>query len=265
MDLTTVIGCIITWLLVLSAMVSGGNPQAYIDFPSILITMGGTIGAMITSSPSDRLKSFFGTLKCAFFTARTDIITLVQTIVSFAEKARREGLLSLEANTAELTDNEFLRKSIQLVVDGTDPELVRAILDTEIGILESRHSANKSLLDTGAELAPAFGMIGTLIGLIAMLGDLTDVEKLGPGMAVALITTMYGSMMANMFFIPMSKKLASRSEEEILSLELMVEGVLSIQAGENPRIVEEKLKVYLPPKLRRQLESAKGGGEQPNG
>lgn len=260
MDLMTIIGLLISWMLVLAAMVSGGKGMAYVDFPSVLITIGGTAGALIASSPSERIKSVGNIFKSAFTSKNKDVVTLVQTIVSFAEKARREGLLSLEGNAAELTDNDFLRKSIQLVVDGTDPELVRAILDTEIGILESRHSSNKSLFDSGAELAPAFGMIGTLIGLIAMLGDLSDVNALGPGMAVALITTMYGSMMANMVFIPISKKLSVRSAEEVLSLELMVEGVLAIQAGENPRIVEEKLKVYLPPKLRNQLEKAREGG-----
>jgi len=263
MDLMTVIGLLVTWVLVIAAMMQGGNGMAYVNFPSILITVGGTSGAMIATCPADRVKIAMGIIKSAFISHNKDMVVLVQTIVSFAEKARREGLLSLEGSAAELTDNEFLRKSIQLVVDGTDPELVRAILDTEIGILESRHVANKSLIDTGAELAPAFGMIGTLVGLIAMLGDLTNVDALGPGMAVALITTLYGSMMANMVFIPLSKKLAVRSGEEVLSLELMVEGILAIQAGENPRIVEEKLKVYLPPKQRMQLEQSKsGGGEQ---
>ena len=230
----------------------GGNLGGYIDWPSVLITGGGTIGAVIVSYPADVLRSVGGAVRSAFVSSDPDLLAMVQTIVSFAEKARREGLLALESDVAELKD-EFLRKSIQLVVDGTDPELVKAILDTEIGILEDRHSTNKAIFDSVAELAPAYGMIGTLIGLIAMLGDLEDVSKLGPGMAVALITTMYGSMMANMFAIPISKKLSGRSAKEIVSMELMVEGILAIQAGENPRIVEEKLKVFLPPKLRSRL------------
>ena len=260
MDLMTVIGLLISWVFIVGAMMKGGKGMAYIDVASFMITVMGTIGAMLASSPVERVKSLGGILKTAFFSNKKDMVSLVQTLVSFAEKARREGLLSLEGSAVEITDNEFLRKSIQLVVDGTDPELVRAILDTEIGILENRHAGNKSLLDTGAELCPAYGMFGTLIGLIAMLGDLTDVETLGPGMAIALITTLYGSMMANMIFIPISKKLAVRSKEEVQSLELMVEGVLAIQAGENPRIVEEKLKVYLPPQQRSQLENAKNAG-----
>ena len=188
-------------------------------------------------------------IKSAFVSKEPNLLGMVQTIVSFAEKARREGLLALESDVSEL-DNEFMKKSIQLVVDGTDPELVKAILDTEIGVREDRHLSNKAVFDTMAELAPAYGMIGTLIGLIAMLGNLQDVSALGPGMAVALITTMYGSMVANMFAGPISKKLAARSAQQIAAMELMVEGILAIQAGENPRIVEEKLKVFLPPRLR---------------
>ncbi|MBQ9419237.1 MAG: MotA/TolQ/ExbB proton channel family protein, partial [Synergistaceae bacterium] len=206
-------------------------------------------GATVISNPGNRLKAIGGALKSVFISHAPDLIGMVQMIVSFAEKARREGLLSLEADIAEV-DSDFMSKAIQLVVDGTDPELVRAILDTEIGVFEDRHSANKMVFDNLAEFGPSFGMIGTLIGLIAMLGNLADVSALGPGMAVALITTMYGSMLANMFAIPTAKKLAARSAEEVKSMELMVEGILAIQAGENPRIVEEKLKVYLPPAMR---------------
>ena len=252
MDLTSVVGFLIAWILVIGGMASGGNLGAYVDIPSILITLGGTAGAVIASYPGDKLKSMGGVIKSAFVSEEPNFLGMVQTIVSFAEKARREGLLALESDVAEL-DNEFMKKSIQLVVDGTDPELVKAILDTEIGVREDRHMANKSMFDTMAELAPAYGMIGTLIGLIAMLGNLQDVSALGPGMAVALITTMYGSMTANMFAGPISKKLAARSAQQIAAMELMVEGILAIQAGENPRIVEEKLKVFLPPKLRDSL------------
>lgn len=261
MDLTTVVGFLIAWILVIGGMAAGGNIGAYVDIPSVLITVGGTIGAIIMSYPGDILKSVAGAVKSAFVSNEVNLLAMVQTIVSFAEKARREGLLALESDVADL-DDEFLRKSIQLVVDGTDPELVKAILDTEIGILEDRHSVNKSVFDSTAELAPAYGMIGTLIGLIAMLGNLQDVSALGPGMAVALITTMYGSMMANMICIPIAKKLAARSSRETVSMELMVEGILAIQAGENPRIVEEKLKVFLPPRLRKNLEAAAQKGEE---
>ena len=238
-------------------MAAGGNLGAYIDIPSVMITLGGAVGATVISNPGDRLKAIGGCLKTVFMFQAPDLVGMVQMIVSFAEKARREGLLSLEADVAEV-DSEFMRKAIQLVVDGTDPELVRAILDTEIGVFEDRHSANKTVFDNLAEFGPSFGMIGTLIGLIAMLGNLADVSALGPGMAVALITTMYGSMLANMFAIPTSKKLAARSAQEVKAMELMVEGILAIQAGENPRIVEEKLKVYLPPAMREAFNQEEG-------
>lgn len=257
MDLTSLIGFLATWILVVASMASGGNIGAYIDIPSLMITIGGAIGATIISNPGARLKTIGGCLKNVFFNQQIDLVGMVQMIVSFAEKARREGLLALEADIAEV-DSDFMRKAMQLVVDGTDPELVRAILDTEIGNFEDRHSANKAVFDHLTEFAPSFGMIGTLIGLIAMLGNLQDVSALGPGMAVALITTMYGSMMANMFGSPVSKKLAAKSAAEVKSMELMVEGILAIQAGENPRIVEEKLKVYLPPALREAFNQEEG-------
>ena len=257
MDLTSLIGFLATWILVVASMASGGNIGAYIDIPSLMITIGGAIGATIISNPGARLKAMGGCLKNVFMFQEPDLVGMVQMIVSFAEKARREGLLSLEADVAEV-DSDFMRKAIQLVVDGTDPELVRAILDTEIGNFEDRHSGNKAVFDNLTEFAPSFGMIGTLIGLIAMLGNLSDVNALGPGMAVALITTMYGSMMANMFGSPVSKKLAARSAQEVKAMELMVEGILAIQAGENPRIVEEKLKVYLPPAMREAFNQEEG-------
>lgn len=261
MDLATLIGLLLALILVIGGVVVGGEPGAFVNFPSLLITVGGTLGATIMANPVERIKGFAKVLKRAFVAESPDLIGLVQTLVSFAEKARREGLLALEDDAVEL-DDVFLRKSIQLVVDGTDPELVKGILDTEIGLLEDRHSSSKQMFDTMAELAPAFGMLGTLIGLIQMLRNLSDPDALGPGMAVALITTFYGSFMANVLCIPVARKLAVRSSEEVLSRELMVEGVLAIQAGENPRIVEEKLKVFLPPQLRDVLDEEKNSGKQ---
>ncbi|QTX31660.1 flagellar FlbD family protein [Aminithiophilus ramosus] len=263
-DLATLIGLLLAVILVIGGIVVGGEPGAFVNFPSLLVTVGGTFGATIMANPMERIRGVGKVLRRAFFAESPDLIGLVQTLVSFAEKARREGLLALEDDTSEL-DDQFLRKSIQLVVDGTDPELVKGILDTEIGLLEDRHAAGKQMFDTMAELAPAFGMLGTLIGLIQMLRNLSDPDALGPGMAVALITTFYGSFLANVICIPVSRKLAVRSAEEVLSRELMVEGVLAIQAGENPRIVEEKLKVFLPPQLRDVLDEEKnrdGKGEE---
>jgi chemotaxis protein MotA len=255
-DLASIIGLSLSVIVVIWGMVMGGDVMAFVDIPSILIVLGGTLGATMLANPIERSKNVLNILKHSFVSEQIDMIGLIQTLVSFAEKARREGLLALEEDAGQL-DDEFMRKSIQLVVDGTDPELVKSILDTEIGLLEERHSSNKGYLDSIAELGPAFGMLGTLIGLIQMLGNLDDPSALGPGMAVALVTTFYGSVMANMFAIPMGKKLVQNSSREILCRELMVEGILSIQAGENPRIVEEKLKVFLSPKMRKQLDEGK--------
>ncbi|MDR0649663.1 MAG: motility protein A [Synergistaceae bacterium] len=256
MDLATVVGLSLSIIVVIAGMFMGGSLASFVDIPSIFIVVGGTFGAAMVANPLERSKMVGKILKSAFFSEQIDMIGLIQTLVSFAEKARREGLLALEEDAGQL-DDEFMRKSIQLVVDGTDPELVKSILDTDIGLLEERHSDNKGFIDSVAELGPAFGMLGTLIGLIQMLGNLNDPSALGPGMAVALVTTFYGSLLANMFAIPLGKKLAQNSSREVLSRELMVEGILSIQAGENPRIVEEKLKVFLPPKLRKQLDAGK--------
>lgn len=256
MDIGSVVGLALSWIMVFWGIASGGDPMAFVDIPSILITLGGAFGATMLSSPMERFKNFGKITKNAFFTEQIDMVGLIQTLVSFAEKARREGLLSLEEDASQI-DDTFMKKAIQLVVDGTDPELVKSILDTEIGLMEERHSANKGLYDTLGAMGPAFGMIGTLIGLIQMLGNLNDPSALGPGMAVALITTMYGSMVANMIALPFSNKLAVNSKKEILARELMVEGILAIQAGENPRIVEEKLKVFLPPATRAVLDAGK--------
>jgi chemotaxis protein MotA len=258
-DLASIVGLSVSVIVVIWGMVMGGDVGAFVDYPSLLIVLGGTFGAVMVANPLERSKNFIRILKHVFVSEQIDMIGLIQTLVSFAEKARREGLLALEEDAGQL-DDDFMRKSIQLVVDGTDPELVKSILDTEIGLLEERHSSNKGYLDSIAELGPAFGMLGTLIGLIQMLGNLSDPDALGPGMAVALVTTFYGSILANMISIPMGKKLAQNSGREILCRELMVEGILSIQAGENPRIVEEKLKVFLPPAMRKVLDEGKEEG-----
>lgn len=256
MDIASVVGMALSWILVIMGIVQGGDPGAFIDAASVLITLGGALGATILSNPLERFKNVGKIAKNVFFTEQIDMVGLIQTLVSFAEKARREGLLSLEEDASQIND-VFMKKAIQLVVDGTDPELVKSILDTEIGLLEERHAANAGMFDVLAAMGPAFGMIGTLIGLINMLGSLDDPDALGPGMAVALITTMYGSMLANMVAIPLSNKLKVASGREVLAREMMVEGILAIQAGENPRIVEEKLKVFLPPSARVVFDAGK--------
>lgn len=244
MDLATIIGLLLGIILLGGSIILGGNAIIFVSLQSFLVVFGGTIaGTMVSYSLSDLLK-IPQLFKISVKDTEFDSNKIIELLVEFAEKARREGLLALEQDVMEI-DDVFLQKGVQLVVDGTDPELVRNILETKLTFLEERHSKSRSIMDTMGALAPAFGMIGTLIGLIQMLSQLDDPDQLGSGMAVALITTLYGALAANLLFIPLANKLRVRSEEEILLKQVMIEGILSIQAGENPRIVEEKLSAFL--------------------
>ncbi|HCD72026.1 MAG TPA: motility protein A, partial [Thermovirga lienii] len=250
----------VTILLVVGGIVLGGAPGAFINIPSMLITVGGTLGAIGIATPKKDFFKIPQTVKEAFSKEEfMDLISLMDILVEMARKARAEGLLALEEEISKI-DNDFIRKSAQLVIDGTPPETVKAIMDAEIDITERRYAVSKRAFDLMAELAPAFGMLGTLIGLIQMLRNLDTPEALGPGMAVALITTFYGSFIANVIAIPISKKISARASDAILSMEIIVEGILSIQSGENPRLVEEKLKIFLPREEREKLAARKASG-----
>ncbi len=227
----------------------------YVDPPSIIIVIGGTFAAFFIAYPLSKALNIGGVYGKSFKNPTNDIATIIAKILELANTARREGLLALEEGASDIED-EFLKKGVGLIVDGTDPELVKSILDTEMSSIAERHAEGRGMLDTLAALAPAFGMVGTLIGLVAMLQQLDDPSSIGPSMAVALLTTFYGSLMANLFFMPVSKKLEIRSAEEMVIKEIMIEGLLSIQAGENPRIIEEKLKAFLSPKVRKSLSPA---------
>ncbi len=265
MDLISIVGLLLTLALVIGGIITGGAPEAFINLPSILIVVGGCTGAVVMATPVEELRRVPATLKKVFGKEKQEnAVDVVRTMVGFVKKARTDGLLALE-DEANALEDPFIRKSVQLVVDGTAPDLVRSILESEIDLLERRNASARRLFDLFGELAPAFGMLGTLIGLIQMLRNLDDPDALGPGMAVALITTFYGSFIANVVAIPISRKLAARSEREILNHELVVEGVLSIQAGENPRVVEEKLKVFLPAQDREKMEKEIQGGQRGTG
>ncbi len=246
MDLATIIGVITGIILISGAIFLGGQPIIFVSVQSFLIVFGGTLAGTMIAFSVDELKKLPGLFKVAFQNEEVKSQRVIAMMVDFAEKARREGLLALEQEVMQI-DDQFLKSGVQLVVDGTDPDLVKNILETKLTFLEERHSKGHKIMGTMGALAPAFGMIGTLIGLIQMLSQLDDPDQLGSGMAVALITTLYGALAANLFFIPLEEKLKLRTEEETLMKEVMIEGILSIQAGENPRIVEEKLKAFLPP------------------
>ncbi len=252
MDLTTVIGIIAGAAIIVLGIQQSGSIVTFIDPASIFIVVGGTTSAIIISFPINELVGVVGVVQKTIFAKTQPVTETIATLVSFAERARREGILALERHMEEIED-EFLSKGIQLAVDGTEPELMRSILTTELDYVEKRHGSGKSIIDTCGMLSPAFGMIGTLIGLVLMLQTMEDPSTIGPKMSVALITTFYGAVMANLIFIPLGNKLKRRSEEEILVKEMMIEGILSIQSGDNPRIVEQKLTSFISPKLRRAI------------
>ncbi|MDD3205303.1 MAG: MotA/TolQ/ExbB proton channel family protein [Lachnospiraceae bacterium] len=263
MDLASLIGIIMCIALVVFAIASGdeglGALMNFVDFQSVLITIGGSVCAVLTSNS---MKDFLGGLKSIsliFKAPSLDTSGIIKKIIDLSNVARKEGLLSLEEAAGDLND-EFLKKGILLIVDGTDPDLVRAIMETELVSIDARHKKRMGFWDGLAGMGPAWGMIGTLVGLINMLKNMADASSVGPAMAVALITTFYGSMLANWICIPVSAKLKANNDEEMMVKEIMIEGLLSIQAGENPRVIEEKLKSFLAP-AERAMASSEVGGE----
>ncbi len=229
--------------------------RAFFDIPSVLVVIGGSIGAAFICFPLKSILSVPMVAKKVFLNKADNIPDLIEQLVSLAETARRDGLLALEARLDEV-DNSFIRLGIQMAVDGTRPEVIEDIMRTEMDAVATRHRDGKSLMDQMGRFAPAYGMIGTLMGLIMMLSDMSDPSKIGSGMAVALITTLYGAIVANVFFIPFAEKLGFINKQEMLSLEIVVRGIMAIQSGENPRVVEQKLNTFLPPKLRPSEEAA---------
>ena len=263
MDLASILGLVICLGLVLFAIMAGNGPAAimyFVDMQSALITLGGAFCAVLTSFTIPDfvagLKSFGLILK----PVSLNIPEMIAKIIELSNVARKEGLLSLEEAASSL-DDDFMKKGILLIVDGTDPELVRAILDTELTSIEARHKQKIGFWETVGSMGPAWGMIGTLVGLIIMLQNMSDPSSIGPAMGVALITTLYGSLLANWICSPTANKLKYNNDLEIQSKEIMIEGLLSIQAGENPRVIEEKLKSFLAPKDRPTSEESGEGGE----
>ena len=234
--------------------------QMYIDPASIVITFGGSICSTIGCFKLADGINGFKSISLPFKDKTYDPSQTIRTIIDMSNVGRKEGLLALE-EAANGIEDEFLKKGIMLVVDGTDPELVRGILETDMVCLETRHKDVIKFWEKWGEMGPAWGMIGTLIGLINMLKNLEDSSTIGPNMAVALVTTFYGSLIANWLCAPFANKLKANNELELTLKTLIIEGLLSIQAGENPRVIEEKLKSFLSPDKREAL-SPEGGGEE---
>ncbi|MDI6637797.1 MAG: motility protein A [Bacillota bacterium] len=249
MDLTTFVGIVAGVTLVGTAIQMGGSVRSFIDIPSVMITIGGTMAATLISFRIDDIKNVLRVTKVAFTRRPPQLAAVIMQIISLAELARREGLLALD-NSLDKVKDDFLRHGLQLVVDGVDATVIREILETDLDAIEERHKMGRKLFDQMALFSPAFGMIGTLIGLIQMLRNINNPSAIGPGMAVALVTTFYGALLAYLVFIPISGKLAVRASEEALEKQILIEGILAIQSGDNPRIVEEKLRAFLPPAIR---------------
>lgn len=262
MDIATLGGLGIgAFFVILGIVIAGGMGGlfSFINIPSVLITVGGSFGAIMVANSLSKVLGLMKVMMNAIKTKPMETGRIISMIVTFSEKARREGLLALEDDLDELED-EFLRKGIQLVVDGTDPEIIRNIMETELNNMISRHQDGIKIFEDWGAFAPAFGMIGTLIGLILMLSNIEDKSAIGPGMSTALITTLYGAFLANLVFLPIAAKLTYVDKQEVLLREIMIEGTLSIQSGDNPRIVKEKLVSFLTPEMRVQVEEA-GEGE----
>ncbi len=255
MDIGTVIGVVLAvGAIVLGIVLGGGTIGAMIDTTSILVVLIGTVGATVISFPLARILKIHTIVLKALFTQPADMAATIKDLVRYAEVARREGILSLENVIADMKD-PFIVRGVKMAVDGTDPELIRTIMETELESLMDRHASAKQILDTISKFAPAYGMIGTLMGLIFMLQNMDDPSTIGGGMAVALITTLYGALVSNVIAGPLAEKLAVRDAEEVLAKTIIIAGVMAIQSGDNPRVVENKLLTYLPPSERAAISS----------
>lgn len=262
MDIASLVGMILGFsMFVFGILSSHADFGLYIHIPSVIITFGGSISGVLASV---KLADFIAGLKSIsliFKEETQDPGEVIGNIINLSNVARKEGLLALEEASNDIED-PFLKKGIMLVVDGTDPELVRGILETELTCLEDRHKKVIHFWEKWAELGPAWGMIGTLVGLVNMLNNMEDASAIGPAMSTAIITTLYGSLIANWLCNPTATKMSENNASEIMMKEVIVEGLLSIQAGENPRVIEEKLKSFLSPAIRENIGAGAGGGEE---
>ena len=263
MDIASIIGIVLAMGLMIFSIMTGEDGilsiMAFLDLPSALITFGGAFASVLTMSPD--LKTYINNLKSIRLIMKpvqSNEEEVIAQIIELANVARKEGLLNLEEKSNEI-DDDFIKKGILLIVDGTDPEFVRSILETELDCISNRHKSVISFWENLASMGPAWGMIGTLIGLINMLGCLEDINSVGPNMAIALVTTFYGSVLANWLCTPVATKLKTNDAAEIMMKEIAVEGLLSIQAGENPRIIEEKLKSFVSPERRKNIGAQEEG------
>lgn len=249
MDLATLLGILVAAGLVVGSILLGGSGSWFVNVPSIMIVLGGTMGATLINYPMADLVSVFKVTKNAFRHKSFRPISLIPQMVNFAKKARREGILSFESQLKRIHD-PFLVRCMQMAIDGMEAEAIEEVLSTEILWLEERHRLGAEIYTTMGTFAPAVGMLGTIIGLVQMLMQMTDPTAIGAPMAVALLTTFYGTLLANLLFLPIAGKLKVRSRQEILAKQMVLQGILAIQEGDNHRIVEQKLKAFISPRAR---------------
>lgn len=246
MDITTIIGlaagfgCIIVSILISD----GATISSFLDLPSLMIVFGGTFASTVIATAGKDLKTLPGIMQSAFKKNTSPLSEEIDLIAEMSLIAKKNGMLYLE-NSLENISDPFMKKGILLIMDGTDPEYIRSLMESEIYYMQERHAKGQAMMDTMAGFAPAYGMVGTLIGLINMLKNLSDADALGPSMAVALVTTFYGVILANLVFTPISKKLKANTAQETLRKELLLEGILAIQIGENPRLIKDRLSSFL--------------------
>jgi chemotaxis protein MotA len=241
-------------MMLMSILTSGSSLLVFADLPSFLMVVVGSYFSVMAALSIAEAIGIFRTLGLTFGTTNYDKPGLIRKLIAFSDKARREGLLALEEELEDL-DNEFMKKGLRLVVDGTDAAIVRNLLEIEMSQVGGRHGAKITTLNMWATLGPGFGMLGTVIGLIAMMKNLEDKASVGPNMALALITTLYGSILANALLMPLTAKLKSMDGDEAQAMEMVIEGILSIQAGDNPRTLAMKLLSYLDPVSRKAVEA----------
>lgn len=255
MDLGTLVGIIFGGGLILWSLATGpGGVLLFVDIPSMMCTFGGTIAATLITYPLPKLMAVVAVTRKILNAGNLDITPWYHTLIELATVARRDGILALEDRLENIKDT-FLRRGLQMLVDGNPADAVSSILDMEIENMQARHGTGHAMWKSMGYFGPAFGMVGTLIGLVQMLKNLDDPSKIGAGMAVALITTFYGALFANLFCLPIQGKLEQRTAEEVHLKKMLLAGILAIQSGDSPRVVGEKLEVYLTPAERLKLQS----------
>lgn len=250
MDFATIIGILSGFGLVFIAMASGGGLAWFIDGPSAMIVLGGTFGAVLINYPISDVLGVLQVAKNAFRGKKQKTGAVINQMVEMSKISRREGIMSLQ-KMSQQTRDPFLIKAINLVVDGVEPSQVSNILETELDFIGERHRLGAEIFTTMGNFAPAMGLVGTLIGLVQMLRQMNEPGSIGPAMAVALITTFYGVILANLVFLPIAGKLKTKSSQELLLKQLIINGILAIQSGDNPRVLEQKLHSYIAPRERR--------------